>query len=428
MVHANADPSESGWWRLGALAVGGLAVVEVLVALVLAPAAGFSWSEALTSFLATNGLMGLAFATSGLLIAWYRPRHPLGWLLVAAGLAHATSALMAPLAEILQANGAPLPLLRLAVTVFMFSWPWSIALFLPMALLLFPDGHLPSPRWRYAAWAIVLTAPLFVLEMVTDPEPVSDGMPSGYLAVDTGGLDWLWTLAEIRTMAALLVAVVALVVRYRRGGETERAQLLWLLMAAIVVVAAVLPWSFVAGTPIAVLFAIPLVPLGDRRGRRPPSAARHPAGRLPRRRVAAALGRRAHGVRRSRCPARQLRVAGIRAVGLRDRAGGRRPGAPAPPPAARGRPLDVRRPTRPCARGRSTRGSPRCRRRTWPRRSGRRRCAAPCGSPTWRSATRHEVVTSDGVRPSRTTLPAAGVRRRDRSASSRSVCAGASSA
>ena len=261
MEHANADPSESGWWRLGALAVGGFAVAEVLAALVLAPAAGFSWSEALTSFLATNGLMGLAFATSGLLIAWYRPRHPLGWLLVAAGLAHATSALMAPLAAILQANGAPLPVLRFTVTVFMFSWPWSIALFLPLALLLFPDGHLPGPRWRYAAWAIVLTAPLFVLEMVTDPEPVSEGLPSGYLALDTGGLDWLWTLAEVRTMAALLVAVVALVVRYRRGGETERAQLLWLLMAAIVVVAAVLPWSFVAGTPIAVLFAIPLVPL-----------------------------------------------------------------------------------------------------------------------------------------------------------------------
>ena len=259
MEHAGG-PSESRW-RLGALVVGGFAVVEVLAALVLAPAAGFSWSEALTSFLATNGLMGLAFATSGLLIAWYRPRHPLGWLLVAAGLAHATSALMAPVTEILQDNGAPLPVLRLTVTVFMFSWPWSIALFLPMALLLFPDGHLPSPRWRYAAWAIVLTAPLFVLEMVTDPEPVSAGLPSGYLAVDTGGLAWLWTLAEVRTMAALVVALVALMVRYRRGGETERAQLLWLLMAVIVVVAAVLPWSFVAGTPIAVLFAIPLVPL-----------------------------------------------------------------------------------------------------------------------------------------------------------------------
>jgi two-component system NarL family sensor kinase len=261
MEQANADPSERGW-RLGALAVGGFAIVEVVAAVALVPAAGFSWSRALTSFLATNGLMGVAFATSGLMIAWYRPRHPLGWLLVAAGLAHATSALMAPLAEILHANDGLLPLLRLVVTVFMFAWPWSIALFLPMSLLLFPDGHLPSPRWKYAAWAIVVTAPLFVLEMVSGTEPVSAGMPLGYLAFDTGNsLDWLWTLSEVRTMAALLVAVVALVVRYRRAGETERAQLLWLLMAGIVVVLAVAPWAFVAGTPIAVLFAIPLVPL-----------------------------------------------------------------------------------------------------------------------------------------------------------------------
>lgn len=249
-------------WRLGALAIGALAVAEVLAAVALVPAAGFSWSRALTSFLATNGLMGAAFAASGLLIAWYRPRSPLGWLLVGDGLGHATSALMAPLAQILHEQGAPLPVLRAVLTVFMFAWPWSIALFLPMVLLLFPDGHLPSPGWRFAAWAIVGTAPLFVVEMVTGSEPIAAGMPLGYLTFNPGGgPPWLSTLAEVRTMGALVLALASLVVRYRRAGETERAQLLWLLMAGLVVVAAVAPWSFVAGTPIVVLFAIPLVPL-----------------------------------------------------------------------------------------------------------------------------------------------------------------------
>ncbi len=257
-----AEPHDGGWWRFGAVAIGALAITEVLVAVALAQVAGFGWSRALTSFLATNGLMGAAFAASGLLIAWYRPRNPLGWLLVADGVGHATSALMAPLAQLLHDHGGPLPVVRIVLTVFMFAWPWSIALFLPMSLLLFPDGHLPSPRWRYAAWAIVLTAPLFVAEMVTGTEPVSDGMPLGYLAFDIGNrLNWLWTISELRTMGALVLVVASLVVRYRRAGETERAQLLWLLMAGLVVVAAVPPWSFVAGTPIAVLFAIPLVPL-----------------------------------------------------------------------------------------------------------------------------------------------------------------------
>lgn len=245
--------------RYGAATVGGFALVEVLVAVALAPAAGFSWSEALTSFLATNGLMGASFALSGLLIAWHRPHHPLGWLLVADGLGHATSALTAPLAGLLHDHGAPLSLVRLVVTVFMFSWPWSITLFLPLALLLFPDGRLPGPRWRFLVWVIILTAPLFVVEMVAGSEPVAAGMPLGYGAGIIRGYDdlgWLWTASEIRVMSALLLSVVALLVRYRRAGEIQRRQLLWLLLAGLVVVAAVAPWAFVAGTPVAVLFAI----------------------------------------------------------------------------------------------------------------------------------------------------------------------------
>ncbi len=262
MAEVGADPRDGGWWRFGAVVIGVVAIAEVIAAAALAPVTGFTWSRALTSFLATNSLMGAAFAASGLMIAWYRPRNPLGWLLVADGLGHATSALMAPLAQLLHDQGAPVPVLRTVLTVFMFAWPWSIALFLPMVLLLFPDGHLPSPGWRYAAWAIILTAPLFVAEMVTGTDPVTAGMPLGYLTFDSGpGVDWLWTFSEVRTLGALLLAVVSLVVRYRRAGEAERAQLLWLLLAGLVVVVAVAPWSFVVGTPIAVLFVIPLVPL-----------------------------------------------------------------------------------------------------------------------------------------------------------------------
>jgi peptidoglycan/LPS O-acetylase OafA/YrhL len=62
-------------------------------------------------------------------------------------------------------------------------------------------------------------------------------------------------------LAALLVGVLALFVRYRRADETGRRQLLWLLLAGMVVLAAITPWSLVAGTPIVVLFSIPLIPL-----------------------------------------------------------------------------------------------------------------------------------------------------------------------
>jgi two-component system NarL family sensor kinase len=261
MQQPGAAPSGGGW-RLAAVALGLLALVEVILAAGLAVVADFGWSKLLTSFLATNGLMGASFALSGLLIAWYRPLNALGWLLVADGLGHATSALMAPLASLLHDNGGPEWLLRLVVTVFMFAWPWSITLFLPLALLLFPDGHLPSRGWRWVAWLLVVTAPLFVIETVSGTEPVSAGMPLGYLSL--GGfdsLDWLWPISEVRVLGGLLVGVVALAMRYRRADETGRRQVLWLLLAVLVVLAAVVPWAFVAGTPIAVLFAIPLVPL-----------------------------------------------------------------------------------------------------------------------------------------------------------------------
>jgi two-component system NarL family sensor kinase len=250
------------WLRAGVATAGGLAVVEVLLAWALSPAAGLGWHEALDAFVVSNGLMGASFAFGGLLIAWHRPANPIGWLLVADGLGHATSAVTVPIAVLLNAHDAPLSVTRLAVTVFMFAWPWSIGLFLPLALLVFPDGRLPTSRWRPVATVLVLTSPLFVLEAVGDPAPVTQNLPTSYLSGSWyDDVAWLWTISELRVLAALLLAIIALVVRYRRGTETERRQLLWLVMAVIVVIAAVAPWSFVAGTPVIVLFSIPLVPI-----------------------------------------------------------------------------------------------------------------------------------------------------------------------
>lgn len=243
-----------------ALAAGGVAVVEVAATAVLTVAVGWSWREALEVFTATNAAMGVSFAVCGSVIAWHRPRNPVGWLFAAGGLAHATSALMAPLLQALHDVGAPLGAQRLAVTVFQWSWPWSIALFLPLSLLLFPDGRPPSRRWRPVVAAVVVTAPLFIVYFGTDPAPLLG--VNGYLTLSGHGqLSALWAVAELRTSAALMLAVAGLVVRYRRAGDVQRRQLLWLLLAAITVLAVALPWAFVAGTPIVVLFAIPLIPV-----------------------------------------------------------------------------------------------------------------------------------------------------------------------
>ncbi len=71
----------------------------------------------------------------------------------------------------------------------------------------------------------------------------------------------LWFFAELRTMAAYLLALVALLVRYRRGREAVRRQLLWLLLALLAGDRRAAAWGLVAGTPVAVLFTVPLIPV-----------------------------------------------------------------------------------------------------------------------------------------------------------------------
>ncbi len=245
-----------------AVGLGTLVVAEVIVSWALAVSVGWDWHEASNTYVVTNGLMGLAFGVCGSVIARHRPGNPIGWLFVADGIGHATSALAVPLTAILVDHHAPLVAQRLGSTVFAWSWPWSIGLFLPLALMLFPDGRLPSPRWRPVAIAIIATSPLFTIELGTDPVAAIGDVPLGYLTLGShDALNPIWTASELRTLLALVVATSALVVRYRRADSTVREQLQWLLLATMTAVVLIVPWSFVAGTPIVVLFAIPLIPI-----------------------------------------------------------------------------------------------------------------------------------------------------------------------
>jgi two-component system NarL family sensor kinase len=246
-----------------AVALGAATAVSLLTAAVLCVRQGWSWADALDAFVLTNAVMGLAFGGCGALLAWHRPANPIGWLFLAGGSLQAVAAAAAPAVEVLQDEGASLTAQRLVITAFVYSWPWAIGLCIPLALLLFPDGRPLSAAWRWVVAAVVASAPLFILALGAAPEPVEAGDPIGYLTLPGyDRLDWLWTLAEYRTLAAYLAALLALVLRYRRGSDVARRQLLWLLLAVIVVIPASVAWGLVAGTPVAVLFLIPLIPLG----------------------------------------------------------------------------------------------------------------------------------------------------------------------
>jgi hypothetical protein len=242
-------------WGLAGLAVG-----LVAVAVAAAVVGGWSLADAASAFLVTNAAMAVSFPLCGLILGARRPTNPIGWLFLADGLGHAVTAAAVPLITVGLAERWPMWSLRTMATAAAYSWPWSIGLFLPLALLLFPDGRPPGRRWRWLIWAAVVTAPLFVVEAGTEPSSPVPGGPVGYLTI--GGHERfapLWLVAELRVLLLYGAALVALVVRYRRGGERERRQLLWLVLATLVTLGVLVPWGVFLVGPALMLLAVPLI-------------------------------------------------------------------------------------------------------------------------------------------------------------------------
>jgi len=106
-----------------------------------------------------------------------------------------------------------------------------------LILLLFPNGRLPSHRWRLVAWAVVLFHLLGMFEKVVRPT-VGDAIDRDVFRNPTG-IESLAGVAEIAgavsflSVPLLLLASVASVwVRWRRAGDAEREQIKWLVYAA----------------------------------------------------------------------------------------------------------------------------------------------------------------------------------------------------
>ncbi|MDQ6873646.1 MAG: hypothetical protein M3042_01080 [Actinomycetota bacterium] len=177
----------------------------------------------------------LAFAGVGAVIASRRPENAIGWLFVAVG---AASALQLVTAEYATYNHYVLRdrLWGTAATAWV-SQVSVAALFgvLPFVLMLFPDGHLLSHRWRLAAWLAGAAAICSVVAVAIKPGVLGNtvGIPNP-LAVSAHGaaLRLLDVLSGLPQLVCLLLGVGSLVIRWRRGGAEQREQLKWVSFAA----------------------------------------------------------------------------------------------------------------------------------------------------------------------------------------------------
>ena len=103
---------------------------------------------------------------------------------------------------------------------------------------------------------------MFVLGSGADPTQVVGGrtLVPWLVLADYPRLAPLWIATEVAQLAVLVVAVVGLVLRYRRGDEQRRRQLLWLVLALSLMIVVVVPWGLFAAGPILELLSIALVP------------------------------------------------------------------------------------------------------------------------------------------------------------------------
>ena len=226
--------------RAAVIADVGLALVlaETLVSVVAGAASELSWGQLLDGFVVTNTALGLALALSGYPIARLRPANPIGWILLGGGLSYALSgAGYAALAWGTSPGDAD-PGWRVLATFVNAGWPVAVTIVIPLVLLLFPDGHPISPRWRWVVGLTIASGTLYEVLAVVSPEATVTSLGiDGYLQVPTL-MQHRWLIAAASGVAALvqILALVSLVLRYRRGDSRERAQVLWLLLAALVVI------------------------------------------------------------------------------------------------------------------------------------------------------------------------------------------------
>ena len=175
-------------------------------------------------------------ATVGAVLASRRPRHPVGWLLLAfAVLLDATGIAAAYGPYGLLARPGALPA---AGFVAAYYPPFALASLacLALVLLLTPTGSLPSARWRWWAWISVATPVAFLLVVTVAPKP----SPLHYQALDSpfdfdafGGVTLVVDLlAQAVTILAMVVGAGSLVLRFRRARGVERQQLRWVAWAA----------------------------------------------------------------------------------------------------------------------------------------------------------------------------------------------------
>ena len=231
------------WWRARwvALGTGSTAIGLIVCTLVLMyvdraatlPATSDGWGFVnVFDVVVTAGVPIL-----GIVIASRRRENAIGWILLLAGFfLGATGFSRSYALHTLIADPGSLPGGRLAAWIANAFWPVAVSM-LPFIFLLFPNGRLPSGRWKPAAWfsgaagsLLLLTTVIFATSIWARPfteEERARSLDSFVLV--------LFVVVLCALPAATFVSFVSVVARYRKSVGDERLQLKWFVTAALFV-------------------------------------------------------------------------------------------------------------------------------------------------------------------------------------------------
>ena len=182
-----------------------------------------------------NTVIALVFSPVGAVIVAHRSRHLVGWIFCAIGLVAAARTLGADYAAYALLT-VPGSLLGGEVAAWIISWLWVLhhGLFV-LLFLVFPDGRLPTPRWRWIAWLAAAVLAVGTISVAFSPGPV-DGISPVENPLGIEGARSVYGLVKAVSFALGFGAAASLYVRLHYAKGVERQQLKWCAYATAVLV------------------------------------------------------------------------------------------------------------------------------------------------------------------------------------------------
>jgi len=217
-----------------------IAAIGEALAIVLIGAKGDPRFE-LSPNLITIGFLAtvVLFPSMGALILQRRPSTRVAWLMIALGLAIGFGLLTYAYGVVGMPPAMPLPFAMIALILSQLFFVPAIGAATTGILLLFPTDRVLSERWQPVIWIAIFASVAYDVGTLFKPGQFdSIELPGVYNPLGVRGelgtaLGFVADLGNLIGLGALILALLSLVLRYRRADAVVAAQIRWLALVAV---------------------------------------------------------------------------------------------------------------------------------------------------------------------------------------------------